>query len=323
MSESSCPDPPGGRPGLSRRDFVKTIGSAALVASVPLAGSREAFAEATGPNPPAAPETAVARFYRSLRDDQRKLFCFPADHPLRSQVQNNWAIIKPAIRDLSPDQQALCREIFKNLVSQDGHERFQKQMRDDGGGFENYHVALFGEPGSDRPFEWVFTGRHATLRADGNRAAGSAFGGPIFYGHAANGLREGVRHTDNVWWYQAEQANRIFQTLDVKQKARALNARAEPGLAVRDLDGPQRQMVQTLLQGMLDTFRAAVAGEMQEWARDADSLRLTYFKQAAPGNDGVFDVWKLKGPAFSWFYHGSPHVHSWLNVAQGGFGING
>ena len=62
-----------------------------------------------------------------------------------------------------------------------------KQMDDDAGGFDAYHVAVFGEPGTDKPFEWVLTGRHDTLRADGNSVEGAAFGGPIFYGHAADG----------------------------------------------------------------------------------------------------------------------------------------
>ena len=129
-----------------------------------------------------------------------------------------------------------------------------KQMEDDDGGFENYHVAVFGEPGTDKPFEWVLTGRHDTLRADGNSVEGAAFGGPIFYGHAADGhFNEDAKHTNNVWWYQGEQANKIFKTLDDKQKAQALVAKAEAddaktiqlkgdqlaetGLAVAGLDG--------------------------------------------------------------------------------------
>ena len=96
------------------------------------------------------------------------------------------------------------------------------------GGFENYHVAVFGEPGTDKPFEWVLTGRHDTLRADGNSVEGAAFGGPIFYGHAADGHdNEDAKHTNNVWWYQGEQANKIFRTLDDKQQAQALVAKAE------------------------------------------------------------------------------------------------
>ena len=35
------------------------------------------------------------------------------------------------------------------------------------------------------------------------------------------------KHTNNVWWYQGDQANKIFRTLDDKQQAQALVAKAE------------------------------------------------------------------------------------------------
>ncbi|MDR3636120.1 MAG: DUF3500 domain-containing protein [Isosphaeraceae bacterium] len=330
-----------GRPGsdhcslLSRREFVRAIGAAAAATSVPLIRSRSAQAEA-GPASTSPAETAVARFYKTLTDSQRKEFCFPFDHPLRSQVRNNWAIVKPTIAQMSKEQQALCEEIFKNLCSEEGHERFTRQMEDDYGGFDSYHVAVFGEPGTDRPFEWVMTGRHDTLRADGNSVAGAAFGGPIFYGHAADGhFNEDPKHTNNVWWYQGQQANKIYATLDDRQKAKALvqkadpddarsivlqgNAVAEVGLAVSELDSQQKPMVQQLLKDLCMPFRAVDVEEIQECLRDAggaDKLRLTFFKEGDIGEDGVWDMWRLDGPAFSWYFHGSPHVHTWLNVAR-------
>ena len=45
-------------------------------------------------------------------------------------------------------------------------------------------VAIFGEPGSGK-FQFVLTGRHCTRRCDGDSVEGAAFGGPLFYGHAA------------------------------------------------------------------------------------------------------------------------------------------
>jgi hypothetical protein len=265
-----------------------------------------------------------------LSADQRKLICFPSDHPLRSKVQNNWAIVKPTIASLTKEQRFLCREIFKNLCSDEGYERFHRQMDDDSGGFERYHVALFGEPGTDRPFEWVLTGRHNTLRADGNRAVGSAFGGPIFYGHAGEGhFPENPRHSSNVWWFQGQQANTIFGTLDAKQKARAIinrrsvvsrdRAHDASGLLAADLDAQQKRMVQKLLEDLCMPFRLFDAEEIQGCLRDAggaDKLRLTFYKEGDIGDDQDWDVWKLEGPAFAWYFHGSPHVHAWVNIAR-------
>ncbi len=150
---------------VSRRDFMKTVSAGAIAASVPLIGTTAAAAgrKDTGPSPTASAETAVARFYKTLTPEQRKLICFPFDDPLRKKVANNWAIVKPKIDDFKPEQQALCQEIMKNLCSEEGYEKFMKQMEDDDGGFENYHVAVFGEPGTDKPFEWVLSGRHDTL----------------------------------------------------------------------------------------------------------------------------------------------------------------
>jgi hypothetical protein len=30
---------------------------------------------------------------------------------------------------------------------------------------------------------------------------------------------------------------------------------------------------------------------------------------------GVWDNWRLEGPAFVWHFRGSPHVHVWVNIA--------
>jgi Protein of unknown function (DUF3500) len=333
-NEAPCAD----GPAVSRRQFVRTVGTGVLAASAPILG-RPAFAEGAakaGPTPSAPAETAVGRFYKTITPEQRKVICFPFDHPRRSMVNNNWAIVKPTIDTFNPEQQSLCREIMKNLCSEEGYERFMKQMDDDSGGFESYHVAVFGEPGTDKPFEWVLSGRHDTLRADGNSVEGVAFGGPIFYGHAADGHdNEDPKHTHNVWWYQGEQANKIFSTLDEKQRAQSLVVKAErdtpaviqlkgtrlpqTGLDISGLDGQQKAMVRDLLEMMLRPFRAPDAAEVRECLDlngGVDKLRLTFYKEGDIGDDGVWDIWKMEGPAFAWYFHGSPHVHTWVNIAR-------
>ncbi len=329
---------------VSRREFVRAVGVAGFTAAaVPLVGVSSIAASPmtriagdVGPKPTDAAETAVARLFQTMSKEQLETICFPFDHPLRSRVRNNWAIVPPTIDEMSTEQQELCKEIMKGICSEDGFERFMYQMDEDYGGFGAYHVAIFGEPGTDKPFEWVLSGRHDTLRADGNSVEGAAFGGPIFYGHSSKTFNEGPQHTGNVWWYQAEQANRIFDTLDETQRNAALvggkraadsfrtvqlkGAKAPTqGVLVGDLDDQQKKMVGKLIEDMLLPFRATDADETRACLKEAgglDPLRLTFYKDGDIGNDGVWDVWKLEGPAFAWYFHGEPHVHTWLNVAS-------
>src|SRR4051812_28874234 len=110
MAEVPSSASPPRDPLVLRREFVKAVGSAALTSSVPLLGPRRALAAPAGPSPTAPAETAVARFFRMLTAEQRRHLCFPFDHPLRSRVRNNWAIVAPTIGDLREEQRALCRE---------------------------------------------------------------------------------------------------------------------------------------------------------------------------------------------------------------------
>src|SRR5262249_49995317 len=176
----SCPDcdlP------LDRRDFLRTVGSAALVgaAAPALLGGRPAYA---APSPKSAAETAVVRFYNSLTEQQKNTIAFPFEHELRKKISANWHVTKPEIDDdfYSKDQRAVIDEIIRGVTTEDGYQRIIRQMQDDAGGIGGYSVAVFGEPGSGR-FEWELTGRHLTLRADGDSVDKAAFGGPVIYGH--------------------------------------------------------------------------------------------------------------------------------------------
>ena len=84
---------------------------------------------------------------------------------------------KDVIEFFSDDQRDLIREIFKGIIQPDWHAKIDRQLEDDAGGYGNdQNIAIFGEPGKG-PFEFVMTGRHMTLRCDGNTADHVAFGG--------------------------------------------------------------------------------------------------------------------------------------------------
>src|SRR5207253_9035832 len=175
-------------------------------------------------------ESLVKLLFESLKAQQKKEVCFAWDHKdqkrglLRVHISNNWRITKPAIKSsfFTADQQKLIRDIFEGLVNPDWVTRFDKQFKDDMGGYgREQSIAIFGAPGSGK-FEFVLSGRHGTIRCDGDSADHVAFGGPILYGHAASGYFEKANHPDNVFWHQAQAANNVYQMLDGKQRKQAL-----------------------------------------------------------------------------------------------------
>ena len=337
----SCPD----CAAPSRRRFLTStcqsiVGAAALpaLASVPLVTSSLKAAES--PKAPAkAAETYVQKFYESLSPAQRKLMHFPFDHELRSYVANNWDVVEPkvaAIGELyTPDQKELLRQIFRSNTSEDGFERFHKQMEDDAGGFDNYTCAVFGKPGESK-FEWVLTGRHLTMRVDGNSVENAAFGGPIFYGHAVT-FNERPDHPGNVWWHQGKLANKVFEALDGKQREKALlsakptddaatialkgHGSEIPGLSGAELSSDPRGLLEETLKSLLGMFRASDVDEATTCIKEnggLEKLHLAYFnhEETDLGKDGVWDCWRVEGPTFAWHFRGAPHVHVWVNLAH-------
>ena len=132
----------------------------------------------------------------------------------------------------------MIKHIFESIIQPDWHKRIDKQLEDDAHGYgEQQSIAIFGKPGEK--FEFVMTGRHMTLRCDGNSDEHVAFGGPIFYGHAADGFNEKPNHPGNVFWHQALAANKVYEMLDDKQRKQALVDKL-PKEAVRRLPRPRR-----------------------------------------------------------------------------------
>jgi hypothetical protein len=327
MSSYSCPD----CDAVSRRGFLKsTLGAAAATSLGALPVIGHAAGKAT-----AKSETLVATLYKSFNEEQRKALCFPWSNPLRTDVDNNWHITDHHISEfLTADQNQMVKEIFLGLHSPEYAETVYRQVESDSGkaGFGDSSIALFGEPGTGK-FEFVLTGRHCTRRCDGDSTEGVAFGGPIFYGHAAQGFNEKPDHPGNAYWYQAKRANEVFQMFDGKQREVALlgSGRMEqgaetvrlkgtdsglPGIAVSDLSSDQKSHVRMVMADLLAPFRKEDADEALRFIEDAgfDKLHLAFYKNQDIGNDGVWDVWQIEGPEMVWYFRGAPHVHVWVNV---------
>ena len=323
---------------FTRRDFLSTsaIGAGCITAKPCLSATNK-------PTAGKSAENFVKLLHTSLNDAQRKVVCFPWDHRdkknglLRTHVSNNWRITSHALTSnfYTKEQQVLIRKAWEGLVNPDWVERFDKQFKDDMGGFgKKQGIAIFGDPSQKgENYEFVLTGRHGTVRCDGDSTEHVAFGGPIVYGHAAGGYYEKPAHPSNVFWHQAVAANDLFKMLDGQQRRQALRTEAPAenkiafrgkgasfeGIAIDSLSRDQKEHAQKVLRSLIEPYRQkdqdeALAALKKQGGLDA--CHLTFYKKDDLGGDGIWDNWRLEGPSFVWHYRGAPHVHVWINVAD-------
>lgn len=307
----------------SRRRFLSTVAGAAALSGTGLQCRLFAADES-----PASPESVAGELYQSLSDAQRKVICLPWNDARRSKINPNWHVTSPEVGDefYSKSQQAMIERIVKGLTTEDGYKRLQNQMEDDSGGLDYYSVAIFGQPGS-KPFEFMLTGRHLTLRADGNSLDQAAFGGPIVYGHGEEEAK------DNLFYDQTLKANEVFKCLDEAQAAAALlntNAPRETavqvqgksgtfqGLALKELKKDQKKVVRAAIRHLLALFREEDQNEVMQLLKASggiNSLHMAFYSKEDLNNDRIWDVWRVEGPGFVWHFRGAPHVHAYINIA--------
>jgi hypothetical protein len=329
----SCPDCQP-QHALTRRTFLKqTAATTAAVTAGSIIPLVSEAAKKSGAKPQS--ETVVKSLYDSLTEQQREAICFPFNHALRSRVDNNWNITESRVASFSKDQQAMIKEIFMGIHSPEYAEKVYNQVKHDSGkrGFEGgSSVAIFGEPGTGN-FQFVLTGRHCTRRCDGDSVKGAAFGGPIFYGHAAESFNETKDHPGNAYWFQALRANEVFEALDGKQREIALLEKGRPeqgnrtveltgkkkgldGIPVSAMSADQQDLVKNVLNDLLAPFREADRKESMKYINKNgfENLHMAFYKQGDIGRDGVWDVWQIEGPSMICYFRGAPHVHAWAHI---------
>jgi hypothetical protein len=314
-----CPD----CSGVNRRDFLAGAGAVLAVGALP-GLSRLALA---APSTTSPAESAVLRLYDTLTEAQKQVMALPLTDERRNTINANWHITKATTDSFTKEQQAIIHEIVKGVTSEDGYDRLIKQMADDDGGIHNYSIAIFGNP-HEKEFEFELTGRHLTLRADGNTKAGVALGGPIVYGHGESGNAE-----KNLFFYQTKQANKVFEMLEGKQREAALlteapqeaavqlrrEGRPLPGIAGSELSSDQKEQLKKSLEAIMQIYRqedVAEVLEVVEAGGGLDKLHISFYSQGDLGNDKVWDIWRIEGPTLVCHFRGAPHVHAYINVAR-------
>jgi hypothetical protein len=277
--------------------------------------------------------------------------------PLRLHVTNNWAVSPVKVGALTRDQQVLVEEVLKSVLAPGWPEKLARQAKDDTGKpwTEDRKIALFGNPKSGR-CQCVISGFHLTFRAGGDSGASAAFGGAICHGHQPSGFHEKPGHPGNIFWYQAQEAHKVYRILDGKQQKKALltsgmpyyefagkidrtpilpkskltralepdvrfrGPKAElPGLPVAEMTGDQQEAMRKVLDSLLLPYRKPYRDRVLKCLDRQGGLKrchLIFYRERTLGKEGQWDNWRVEGPAFVWYFRGYPHVHSWIHIAD-------
>ena len=341
---------------MNRRDFLQS--TSAVLASSLLPGS--AHAAETGTEA----DKAVKALYDSLTEPQRKVMCHDWDkrgygkYPLRLHVTNNWAVSNMQISSLTKEQQGIVADIFNSVLQPEWPAKLHQQAKDDTGQDWTHErkIAIFGTPESGK-CQCVISGFHLTFRAGKDKDSPVAFGGAICHGHQPSGFYEKPGHPDNIFWYQALEAHKVYQILDGKQQQKALvtkgmpfyqfgkgidrtpilpesvfenpmepdvrfrgtKSQELPGLPIADMSRDQKEAMQKVMKSLLAPYRKAYQDNVMKCLAKQgglDRCHLIFYQEHTLDKEGVWDNWRIEGPAFVWYFRGYPHVHIWIHVAD-------
>lgn len=343
LNESTyyCPECDDGREGNgqpSRRQFIRTVGcgTVALVAGGTLSTrllADQAVEQRRGTRPA---EELIRELHASLSASQRGELVYPWDHhssgaPTRLGTFNKPVFDKRIDDVYTPAQRELVERIVRAIMADE--EAFERLSRnntwDSSGSFGGCGAILFGNPEDQGPFSWVFAGHHLTLRCDGNSQPGAAFGGPLYYGHSANGYS-----ANNVYLYQTQAVHEVFEALDPQQRQQALaptnpgdglgavqfrDAReTRPGIPYHRLSADQQKLVEEVMRVLIRPFRREDGDEVMQLIRangGMEKIHLAFYRDGELPSRQRWDVWRLEGPGFVWNFRVLPHVHCFVNIA--------
>jgi hypothetical protein len=323
-----CLDTP--ETNLDRRHFVRLLGGVALGATL---GVPRLF----GADKPAAAKPAEALIQElasTLTAEQKKTVLLPFDHggknPTRLGMHNAAIGGNSLAKVYTKGQQELVEKILKAILN--GEEGLKIISRnntwDNSKTFDGCGAHLFGEPGTDKPYAFLFTGHHLTLRADGNFKDGLAWGGPIYYGHSANG-----HAATNAYNYQTKSVTTVFKALKAEQQKKAvvggdpgdsaeslkMTKAGHPGIAAADLDAEQKALVEKAMRDILLPYRKEDVEEVMTLIKTnggMDKLHLAFYRDAGATEGERWHAWRIEGPGFVWNYRVLPHVHCRVLIAR-------
>jgi hypothetical protein len=338
----ACPDCELDQDGLDRRAFFGAT-AVTLVGLQAVPSMSRVLAQDAPPAAPAArqakpAEAMIRELFSGLSDEQKRRVVYPYDHRMGNQTLTRHRMFNSAIfadhnigLAYTPAQRELTERILRSITSgnDDSWRAISRNGTWDGSeNFDSCGAYIFGDPTGNRPFAWVFTGHHLTVRCDGNSQADTAFGGPMYYGHSPDGWSQ-----RNVFFPQTRAAQEVYQSLNENQRRQAIATFGQnepreqersvqfrerhPGLVAGEMTADQRRLVQELMRAVLAPYRREDADEVMQLVQrngGLERLHLAFYRDN-PNNER-WTFWRIEGPGFVWNFRVLPHVHTFVNIGR-------
>ncbi|MGF1581607.1 MAG: DUF3500 domain-containing protein [Gemmataceae bacterium] len=324
---------------FDRRGFLRGVGGVA--AGVAAGGLTAVPNVQANPNPtatrqPRPAEVLIRELFAGLTDDQKDKVVYPWNHKDRGSryLTRERMYNRPLGRRIGDVYTQAQKELVERILKamSNGEEGYTKMSRngtfDGSRNFQSCGAYIFGDPTGNQ-YAYVFSGHHLTVRCDGNTIPGSAFGGPIYYGHSPNGYSR-----RNCFYYQTEAVQSVFEALSAQQRRAAIltgtpgehersiqfrdNAAQIRGLVGSELTRDQLRLVDNVMQKILSPYRQEDADEVMQIIRrngGIENIRLAFYQDRNANDNARWHFWRLEGPGFVWNFRVLPHVHTYVNIA--------
>ena len=99
---------------MTRRDFLRVVGGATVVAAAGIPVFATARSAAAAPAKAGSQDSLVAQLYGTFTPEQKSAVCFGWESDKRLMVANNWHIVPQTIGEFyTPEQQAKRKKLAK------------------------------------------------------------------------------------------------------------------------------------------------------------------------------------------------------------------
>lgn len=291
----------------------------------------------------------------ALRPELRERITFPFESAQRTQ----WHYVPRersgvALGEMNAEERRAAHALLRAALSNQGYlkattvmslESVLRVMEADRPGVrerrdpEKYWVAVYGDPGGERPWGWRIEGHHLSLNFSSitGRVVGTF---PAFYGANPAEVRDGPRTGLRVLGDEEELGRQLMASLSVNQQATAkfqahapediLTVPGEPidlgrpaGIPASALDANQRGLLWRIIRLYAHNLRGELAEGVIEEIDSAgvDNIHFAWAGGTAPDERCYY---RLHGPTFVLEFDktGPNHIHTVWHSTTNDFGLD-